>query len=88
MPLKTTFPRHPSPICWPIDLPVEAELARSAAKRMTVRVRRKPYTDPDEAVEFVERTHCASLAVGVGTAHGVFYKGILILTHLKAIRSL
>ena len=31
-----------------------------------------PYTDPDEAREFVERTGCTSLAIGVGTAHGVY----------------
>ena len=33
-----------------------------------------PYTDPQEAKEFVERTGVDSLAVGIGTAHGV-YKG-------------
>ena len=31
-----------------------------------------PYTDPAEAAEFVERTGCTSLAIGVGTAHGVY----------------
>ena len=31
-----------------------------------------PYTDPAEAKEFVERTGCTSLAIGVGTAHGVY----------------
>jgi len=34
------------------------------------------YTDPDEAVEFVERTGCDSLAVAIGTSHGAFkFKG-------------
>jgi len=34
------------------------------------------YTDPDEAVEFVERTKCDSLAVTIGTSHGAFkFKG-------------
>ena len=32
------------------------------------------YTEVDEAVEFVERTGVDSLAIGVGTSHGV-YKG-------------
>ena len=47
-----------------------------------------PYTDPDEAEEFVARTHCTSLAVGVGTAHGV-YKGTPHIEQgvLKEIRS-
>ena len=31
-----------------------------------------PYTDPAEAKEFVERTGCTSLAIGVGTSHGVY----------------
>ena len=34
-----------------------------------------PYTDPDQAKEFVARTQVDSLAVGVGTSHGV-YKGV------------
>ena len=33
-----------------------------------------PYTDPQEAKLFVEKTGVDSLAVGIGTAHGV-YKG-------------
>ena len=36
------------------------------------RLRREPYTDPAEAKEFVERTGCTSLAIGVGTSHGVY----------------
>lgn len=30
------------------------------------------YTNPDQAVEFVERTGCDSLAVAVGTSHGAY----------------
>ncbi len=30
------------------------------------------YTDPDQAVEFVERTDCDSLAVAIGTSHGAY----------------
>ena len=34
------------------------------------------YTDPDEAIEFVKRTGCDSLAVAIGTSHGAFkFKG-------------
>ena len=29
-------------------------------------------TDPDQAVEFVERTGCDSLAVAIGTSHGAY----------------
>jgi len=30
------------------------------------------YTDPDQAVEFVERTGCDSLAIAIGTSHGAY----------------
>ena len=45
------------------------------------------YTDPEEAKTFVDATHCSSLAVGVGTAHGV-YKGTPHIQQevLKSIR--
>ncbi|MCX7846222.1 MAG: class II fructose-bisphosphate aldolase, partial [Dictyoglomaceae bacterium] len=34
------------------------------------------YTDPDEAVEFVERTGVDSLAIAIGTSHGAYkFKG-------------
>src|SRR6266542_3124038 len=29
-------------------------------------------TDPDEAKEFVERSHCDSLACAIGTSHGAY----------------
>lgn len=46
-----------------------------------------PYTDPKEAVDFVKRTGVDSLAVAIGTAHGV-YKGEpkLDLDRLSKIR--
>ena len=73
-----------------INLPVEAELGKVGGKEDDgpMVVGENPYTDPDEAEEFVARTHCTSLAVGVGTAHGVYHgtphieQGVL-----KAIRS-
>ncbi|MEY8351987.1 class II fructose-bisphosphate aldolase [Lachnospiraceae bacterium 54-53] len=33
------------------------------------------YTDPDQALDFVERTNVDALAVAVGTAHGAYPKG-------------
>ena len=47
------------------------------------------YTDPEEAKEFVERTGVGSLAVAIGTAHGV-YKGEpkLDLDRLAEIRKI
>lgn len=34
------------------------------------------YTDPDQAVDFVRRTGVDSLAVAIGTAHGLYPKGL------------
>ena len=42
---------------------------------MTWTAAMNPYTNPDEAKIFVEQTGVDYLAIGVGTAHGV-YKGI------------
>ncbi len=58
----------------PLDIPVEAELGKVGGKEDDGPAveGESPYTDPDEAVEFVERTGCSSLAIGVGTSHGVY----------------
>ncbi|MBQ7169594.1 MAG: class II fructose-1,6-bisphosphate aldolase [Synergistaceae bacterium] len=62
-------------ICHAANIPVEAELGRVGGKEDGLdNSGDNPYTDPDEAALFVERSGCDSLAVAVGTAHGV-YKG-------------
>ena len=55
---------------------VEAELGRLAGVEEHVSSDHSIYTDPDQAVEFVERTGCDSLAVAIGTSHGAYkFKG-------------
>ena len=58
------------------DLNVEAELGRLGGKEDNVVVKEGEdiYTDPEEAVRFVDESGVDSLAVAIGTAHG-FYKG-------------
>ncbi|MDR1703043.1 MAG: class II fructose-1,6-bisphosphate aldolase [Sporomusaceae bacterium] len=53
---------------------VEAELGRLAGVEDAVKVSAKDasYTDPDQAVEFVERTGVDSLAIAIGTSHGAY----------------
>ncbi len=51
---------------------VEAELGRLAGMEEHVYSEKSIYTDPDEAVEFVERTGCDSLAIAIGTSHGAY----------------
>ncbi|HHZ01538.1 MAG TPA: class II fructose-1,6-bisphosphate aldolase [Tissierellia bacterium] len=57
---------------------VEAELGRLAGIEDAVNVdaRDATFTDPDQAVEFVERTGVDSLAIAIGTSHGAYkFKG-------------
>ena len=57
---------------------VEAELGKLAGVEDAVKVNTKDatYTDPDQAVEFVERTGVDSLAIAIGTSHGAYkFKG-------------
>ena len=58
-----------------LGIPVEAELGKVGGKEDDGPLveGENPYTDPDEALEFVERTGCTSLAIGVGTAHGIYH---------------
>lgn len=55
---------------------VEAELGRLAGVEDDVVSEHSIYTDPDQAVEFIERSGCDSLAVAIGTSHGAYkFKG-------------
>ena len=57
-----------------MGVPVEAELGKVGGKEDDGPAveGESPYTDPAEAKEFVERTGCTSLAIGVGTSHRVY----------------
>lgn len=72
---------------------VEAELGRLAGVEDAVNVSAKDatYTDPDQAVDFVKRTGCDSLAIAIGTSHGAYkFKGDpqLDFERLKTITNL
>ncbi|HHX03766.1 MAG TPA: class II fructose-1,6-bisphosphate aldolase [Tissierellia bacterium] len=72
---------------------VEAELGRLAGIEDAVNVEEEDatFTDPDQAVEFVECTGVDSLAIAIGTSHGAYkFKGEprLDIERLKKINSL
>lgn len=73
----------------PNGIPVEAELGKVGGKEDDLDGGNSGYTVPEEAKEFVCRTGVSSLAVAIGTAHGV-YKGTpkLDVERLKEIRKL
>ncbi|HOP95736.1 MAG TPA: class II fructose-bisphosphate aldolase, partial [Dictyoglomaceae bacterium] len=62
----------------PRGIAVEGELGRLVGieEHVVVSEREATYTDPDKAVEFVERTGVDSLAIAIGTSHGAYkFKG-------------
>ena len=57
---------------------VEAELGKLAGIEDEVNVSDSDasFTDPDQALDFIQRTGCDSLAVAIGTSHGAYkFKG-------------
>ena len=74
-------------MCKPSGIAVEAELGKVGGKEDDLDGGDGGFTDPQEAKLFVERTGVDSLAVAIGTAHGM-YKGEpkLDLDRLSQIR--
>ncbi|MGL4861347.1 MAG: tagatose bisphosphate family class II aldolase [Enterobacteriaceae bacterium] len=75
--------------CHRYDVSVEAELGRLGGKEddMAVESANSFYTDPDAARQFVEQTRIDSLAVAIGSAHGLYHgEPHLDFVRLAAIR--
>ena len=70
-----------------LGVPVEAELGKVGGKEDTLEDAGDEYTDPAKAAEYAQRTGISSLAVAIGTAHGVYSKKpVLDVERLTAIR--
>lgn len=84
-----TLTRRVVDACIPSGIPVEAELGKVGGKEDDLECDDPGYTDPQDAVKFVQETGIGSLAVAIGTAHGV-YKGEpkLDVDRLSEIRKL
>lgn len=70
---------------------VEAELGKLVGQEddLIVEAKDAAYTDPDTVVEFVERTGVDTLAVAIGTGHGVYEtKPDLDFERLETIKNL
>ena len=85
------FTKRVVDIAHSVGVSVEAELGKigGTEDHITVSEKDATFTDPDEAKIFVEETGVDSLAIAVGTAHGV-YKGEPKLDYdrIKAIRDI
>jgi tagatose 1,6-diphosphate aldolase GatY/KbaY len=84
-----TLVRQVTEYCHRYDVSVEAELGRLGGVEDGISVDAKDarYTSPEQAEEFVDYTGIDSLAVAIGTAHGL-YQGTpeLDFTRLEQIR--
>lgn len=68
------YTKEVSDYALPMDVSVEGELGTIGGKEENDSDMETSYTKVEEAVEFVSRTNVSTLAIGVGTAHGI-YKG-------------
>jgi len=75
--------------CAKAGIPVEGELGHVGGKEDDTTSAGSAYTDPQEAQRFVRETGVSSLAVGVGTAHGVYTsKPVLNVQLISVLREL
>lgn len=82
--------KHVVNLAFSKGISVEAELGKLVSQESAVQDTEDPYTDPEAAVEFVDRTGVDALAVAIGTSHGAYkFKGEakLDFKRLEAIRS-
>lgn len=78
-------------IARPLNITVEAELGRLLGKEEEVESKVAIYTEPEDAVKFVELTNCDALAIACGTSHGAYkFKGEpkLDIERIKKIKEL
>ena len=81
--------KHVVKLARPKGVSVEAELGKLVSQESTAKGTEDPFTDPDAAKEFVNRTGVDALAVAIGTSHGAYkFKGEakLDFERLKIIR--
>jgi tagatose 1,6-diphosphate aldolase GatY/KbaY len=79
------FTKKAVALCSKSGIPVEGELGRVGGKEDDKTSDGSGYTDPDEAERFVRETSVSSLAVGVGTAHGIYAKKPMLNADLISV---
>lgn len=77
-------------IAHPADVSVEAELGTigSTDEQAEEGAEQIIYTDPDDAVKFVEETGVDTLAVAIGTSHGLYPAGMLPKLRLDILKKI
>ena len=77
--------RRAAEYCHFYGVPVEAELGAISGKEDDIVSEADAHTNPDQVVDFVERTGCDLLAVAVGNVHGLDVEPKVDLDLLKKI---
>lgn len=72
-------------MCAPAGVPVEGEIGRVGGKEDDLECENAGCTIPAEAVRFEAETGLSSMAVGVGTAHGVYKVTPVLNTELVSV---
>lgn len=73
----------------PYGISVEAEIGRLGGKEDDSENETSSYTDPSEAAYFARQTGVHSLAIAIGTAHGIYkVKPVLDIERISAVRAL
>ena len=72
-------------LCIKSGIPVEGELGHVGGKEDDTAAAGSAYTDPQEAQKFVKETGVSFLAVGVGTAHGIYASKPVLNTELISV---
>ena len=72
-------------LCKKSGIPVEGELGHVGGKEDDTASAGCAYTDPQEAQRFVKETGVSFLAVGVGTAHGIYASRPVLNTELISV---
>ena len=71
--------------CKIIGIPVEGELGHVGGKEDDTVAVGSAYTDPQDAVRFIKETGVSFLAIGVGTAHGIYASKPVLNTELISV---
>jgi fructose-bisphosphate aldolase class II len=82
--------KHVVNLAHPKGISVEAELGKLVSQDLAAQDEEDPYTDPNAAIEFVDRTSVDALAIAIGTSHGAYKfkrEAKLDFKRLEAIKS-
>lgn len=79
-----------SDIAHSVGISVEAEIGTIGVLDNSVETGAKNihYTDPSDVVDFVGKTGCDTLAIAIGTAHGIYPKGFVPKLRLDILKEI